>query len=128
MRGRKDFQEVTKQLAANLHPKGSGEVAFTLREVTGLIEGIAWREKTGEFYFSDVHHRTVWMRNKDGGLRRFTPEGDELFGVFGLAVDESSGALGGNRGGSRNARIYCRTCRAGGAGRNRSGRPAQSGT
>lgn len=93
LRGRKDFEAVTKQLAANLHPKGSGEVAFTLREVTGLIEGIAWREKTGEFYFSDVHHRAVWMRNKDGGLRRLTPEGDALFGVFGLAIDESAGAL-----------------------------------
>jgi hypothetical protein len=49
LRSRKDFQEVTKQLAANLHPKGTGEVAFTLRDVTGLIEGIAWREKTGVF-------------------------------------------------------------------------------
>jgi hypothetical protein len=93
LRSRPDFQDVTKELAANLHPKGSGEVAFTLREVTGLIEGIAWREKSGEFYFSDVHHRAVWTRNKDGRLERFTPEGDELFGVFGLAVDEANGIL-----------------------------------
>jgi sugar lactone lactonase YvrE len=93
LRARKDFQEVTKQLAANLHPKGSGEIAFTLRDVTGLIEGIAWRQKTGEFYFSDVHHRAVWVRNKDGTLRRFTPEGDELLGVFGIAADESNGIL-----------------------------------
>jgi sugar lactone lactonase YvrE len=93
LRPRKDFQAVTKVIAANLHPKGSGEIGFTLRDVTGLIEGIAWREKTGEFYFSDVHHRAVWMRNKDGSLRRFTPEGDDLLGVFGIAVDETAGAL-----------------------------------
>ena len=93
LRSRKDFQEVTKQLAANLHPKGSGDIAFTLRDVTGLIEGIAWREQTGEFYFSDVHHRAVWTRNKDGTLKRFTPEGDELLGVFGIAVDDSNGIL-----------------------------------
>ncbi len=93
LRGTKGFDAVVKTIAANAHPKGAGDVAFTLREVTGLIEGIAWREKTGEFYFGDVHHRAVWMRNKDGTLRRFTPEGDDLLSVHGLAIDESNGAL-----------------------------------
>jgi sugar lactone lactonase YvrE len=90
---RKEFKDVVKKLAANLHPKGSGNAELLLREVTGLIEGIAWRAKTGEFYFGDVNARAVWTRNKDGTLKRFTPEGDELFGVFGLAVDEDAGAL-----------------------------------
>jgi hypothetical protein len=93
LRPRKDFQAVAKKIAGHANPKGDGDVAFTLREVTGLIEGIAWREKTGEFYFGDVHHRAIWVRNKDGSLRRFTPEGDDLLGVFGLAVDEASGAI-----------------------------------
>lgn len=93
LRPRKDFQAVTKALAANLHPKGEGEIAFSLREVTGLIEGIAWREKTGDFYFGDVHHRAVWVRNKDNTLRRLTPESDELLGVFGLAIDEAAGTI-----------------------------------
>lgn len=94
LRARKDFQTVVKKLAANLYPRGAGEIAFTLRDVTGLIEGIAWREKTGEFYFGDVNGRAVWLRNsKDESLRRFTPEGDELFGVFGLAIDEANGTL-----------------------------------
>ncbi len=61
--------------------------------MTGLIEGIAWREKTDQFFFGDVNGRAVWQRQKDGGLRRFTPEGDKLFGVFGLAIDEANGAL-----------------------------------
>ncbi len=94
LRPRKDFQAVVKKLAANQHPRGAGEIAFSLREVTGLIEGIAWREKTGAFYFGDVNGRAVWLRNsKDGALRRFTPEGDELLGVFGLTIDEASGTL-----------------------------------
>jgi hypothetical protein len=93
LRGRKDFQDVVKQVAANLHPKGKGDIGFTLRDVTGLIEGIAWRQKSGQFYFSDVHHRAVWTREKEGALKRFTPEGDELLGVFGLAVDEANGIL-----------------------------------
>ncbi len=93
LRGRKEFQAVVKKIAANAHPVGPGEVAFSLREVTGLIEGIAWRAKTGEFYFGDVNGRAVWVRGKDETLRRLTPEGDELFGVFGLAIDEAGGTL-----------------------------------
>ena len=90
LRPRKDFQDVVKKLATNLHPKGSGETAFALRQVTGLIEGIAWREKTGEFYFGDVNARAIWRRGKDETLKRVTPEGDDLLGVFGLIIDESS--------------------------------------
>ncbi len=94
LRPRKDFQAVVKKLAANLHPRGGGEIGFTLREVTGLIEGIAWREKTGQFFFGDVNGRSVWVREgKEGALRRFTPEGDDLLGVFGLAIDEAAGTL-----------------------------------
>ncbi|MSU49177.1 MAG: hypothetical protein EXS37_08865 [Opitutus sp.] len=94
LRPRREFQAIVKKLAANLYPTGSGEVAFSLRDVTGLIEGIAWREKSGEFFFGDVNGRAVWVRNsKDGTLRRFTPPGDDLLGVFGLAIDEAGGAL-----------------------------------
>lgn len=93
LRGREDFKSVVKQLTANTYPKGEGAMAFSLREVTGLIEGIAWREKTGTFYFGDVNGRAVWVRNPDDTLRRLTPEGDALYGVFGLAIDEAAGAL-----------------------------------
>ncbi|MDO8544673.1 MAG: hypothetical protein Q7S40_29885 [Opitutaceae bacterium] len=93
LRGRKEFDAVVRKFANNAHPIGRGEMAFSLRDVTGLIEGMAWRQKTGEFFFSDVHERAVWRRNKDNTLRRFTPEGDELLGVFGLAVDEGNGVL-----------------------------------
>lgn len=101
LRGRPEFQAVVKKLAANLYPQGAGEIAFSLPGMTGAIEGIAWREKTGEFFFGDAHHRCVWIRagaTKDdkGGeraVRRFTPEGEELWGVLGLAVDEERGIL-----------------------------------
>ena len=93
LRERKEFQAVVKKLAANLYPKGKGEIAFSLRDVTGLIEGLAWREKTGEFFFGDVNGRAVWQRNADGTLKRFSAQSDEILGVFGLAVDENAGAL-----------------------------------
>ncbi len=101
LRGRKEFQAVVKKLAANLHPKGEGEIAFSVPGMTGVIEGIAWREKTGEFFFGDAHHRCVWVRtpaakdskNREAKIRRFTPEDSELWGVLGLAVDEANGVL-----------------------------------
>lgn len=93
LRSRPEFQGLVKRIAANQHPQGSGEIAFSLREVTGLIEGIAWREKTGEFLFGDVNARTVWRRGKDGALRRLTPDDGSLLGVFGLALDETAGVL-----------------------------------
>lgn len=93
LREHESYRALVKQFAANLRPTGSGEVAFTLRGVTGLLAGIAWREKTGEFFFGDVNDRAVWVRNKDGTLRRFSPEGDELLGVLAIAVDENTGTL-----------------------------------
>lgn len=93
LRSRREFQAVVKKLAANAHPKGAGDVAFTLRAVTGLIEGIAWREATNQFYFGDVNGRAVWVRSADGVLKQLTPAGDDLLGVFGLVLDEGAGTL-----------------------------------
>jgi len=93
LRARSEFQGLVKRIAANQHAKGGGEIAFSLRDVTGLIEGIAWREQTGEFLFGDVQARTIWVRAKDGALRRLLPEAAELWGVFGLAIDETSGTI-----------------------------------
>lgn len=93
LRGRKEFKDAIAKLAKNMEPKGDGEIAFTLPEMTGLIEGIAWREKTGDFFFGDVYHRAVWLRTKDKKIQRFTADDDAVFGVFGLAVDEARGAL-----------------------------------
>ena len=101
LRGQKEFSAIVKKLAANLYPKGDGEIAFSLPSMTGVIEGIAWRETTGEFFFGDAHNRCVWVRagatnddkRGDRGVRRFTPEGEDLWGVLGLAVDEVNGVL-----------------------------------
>jgi hypothetical protein len=93
LRDRSDFKAVVQRLEANLVPVGDHEIAFSLPGMTGLIEGIAWRAKTNEFFFGDVHHRAVWVRAADGKVRRFTEPSEALFGVFGLVVDEDRGAL-----------------------------------
>src|SRR5688572_3064003 len=69
------------------------EAAFALPDMRGLIEGIAFRPKTGAYYFGDVHLRCVWQRAEDGRVTRFSPPDDRLLGVFRLAIDEARGAL-----------------------------------
>ena len=93
LRARKDYQDVAKVLTANLLPRGGGEVGFSLRDVTGAIEAMAADPATGELYFGDGVRRAVWMRAKDGALRRFSAETDDLLGVTGLAWDERRGAV-----------------------------------
>jgi sugar lactone lactonase YvrE len=61
--------------------------------MTGLIEGIAYRPKTGAYYFGDVQLRCVWLRAKDGTVSRLTKADDRLLGVFRIDVDEKRGAL-----------------------------------
>ncbi len=95
LRDRKEFKDVVAKLANNMVAIGKADIDFTLPDVTGLIEGIAWRAKTGAFYFGDVHHRAVWLYAADKTLKRFTPEDENVFGVFGLAVDEERSALWG---------------------------------
>ena len=67
--------------------------AFTLSDTRSLIEGIAFRPKTGAYYFGDVHLRCVWLRTADGRVTRFSAPDDRLLGVFRVAVDEARGAL-----------------------------------
>jgi hypothetical protein len=93
LRDRADFKAVYAKIAANLVATGPGEIAFTLPGMTGLVDGIAFREKTGEYFFGDVHLRCVWVRTTDGQVRKFTESENEVFGIFGLMVDEASGAL-----------------------------------
>ena len=73
---------------ASTPPSARATVAFELPAQTGILEGIAFRAATGDFFFGDVHHRCVWRRDPSGTLTRFSPAGDVLYGVFGLTVDE----------------------------------------
>lgn len=69
------------------------EPAFVLSGMTGLVEGIAFRPKTGAYYFGDVRKRCVWRRDADGRVTRLGAPDDRLLGMFRLVVDEGRGAL-----------------------------------
>ncbi len=93
LQGYAAFDAVLRQLRANREPVGPGTVLFELPGMTGIIEGIAHRTKTGEYFFGDVSQRCVWVRRIDGSVQRFSPAHAGLLAVLGLAVDETRGSL-----------------------------------
>jgi hypothetical protein len=93
LHGSLDFSDVVLRLRANRDPLGAGHVLFELPAMTGIIEGVAFRATTGDYFLGDVRHRCVWLRRPDGSVQPFSPADAGLLGVFGLAVDETRGSL-----------------------------------
>jgi sugar lactone lactonase YvrE len=93
LQGSPEFIKILRSLADNAQPRGAAEVFAELPGRTGLIEGIAARDRTGDLFLGDVHHRVIWRRTHVGQVQRFTLEDEGLFGVFGLAVDEKRDVL-----------------------------------
>jgi sugar lactone lactonase YvrE len=93
LRANPEFAAILATLAANRAPRGQATELFTLPGMTGIIEGIAFRPATGDWFFGDVHHRCVWRRSADGTVSRFSPPGEVLLGVFQIALDEKRGLL-----------------------------------
>lgn len=93
LQGTPEFRRVLDQFAAHRVPQGTAEVFAELPGRTGLIEGLAYRERTGDLFLGDVHHRCIWRRDRSGRVERYSAEDEELLGIFGLALDETRGLL-----------------------------------
>jgi hypothetical protein len=93
LQGKAEFTGVLRVLNENREPRGNVEVMAEVPGRTGIIEGIAHRDRTGDLFLGDVHHRCIWKRDQRGQLTQFSAEDDELLGVFGLAIDERRNTL-----------------------------------
>lgn len=93
LQGTPEWRRILDLFAANREPRGEARRVAELPGRTGIIEGIAYRARTGDVFFGDVHHRCIWRRDKEGSFTRFTAENEELFGIFGIALDESRSVL-----------------------------------
>ena len=93
LQGSRAFNAIRTALAANREPQGSADLLVELPGRIGIIEGIAFRDRTGDLFLGDVHQRCIWRRDRDGRVSRYTAEAEELFGVFGLALDETRQTL-----------------------------------
>lgn len=89
-----EFQEILERMRWNKQPLGSAMPQVTLTEMTGIIEGVAYRPATDEYFFGDVHERCVWRKEANNHpAERFSLAEDDLLGVFKLLVDEAHGQL-----------------------------------
>ena len=93
LQGTAPFRRVLQSFSLLREAAGVTEEAATLPGRTGIIEGIAWRSRTGDLFLGDVRHRGIWRRDREGRVARFSAEDESLLGVFGLAVDEARGLL-----------------------------------
>lgn len=93
LQGSPEFRRVQQRFADNRAPRGQALVFAELPGRSGIIEGIAFRSRTGDLFLGDVHLRCIWRRGQDGRITRFSADDEELFGVFGLALDETRNVL-----------------------------------
>src|SRR4051812_50156152 len=81
------------QAPAAATPPAPAAAAFTLPEMRGLIEGIAFRPKTGANDFGAGHRPDRGLRTPAARVRRFSRRDARLLGAFRVAVHEARGAL-----------------------------------
>jgi hypothetical protein len=93
LQGTPEFVRILQQFAEIRSPQGEAEIVAELPGRTGIIEGIAFRARTGDWFLGDVHHRCIWRRDRDGQIARYSAEDEELLGIFGIAIDEQRNAL-----------------------------------
>ena len=93
LQGTPQFAKILHDFAANRAPQGEAEVVAEFPGRTGIIEGIAFRERTGDLFLGDVHHRCIWRRDRDGRIARYSAEDEDLLGIFAIALDEERNTL-----------------------------------
>jgi len=93
LQGSAPFRRVLQAFSQIREPVGVAEEMASLTGRTGILEGIAWRARTGDLFLGDVRHRGIWRRDREGRVARFSAEEESLLGVFGLAIDEARGLL-----------------------------------
>ncbi|MBP7483157.1 MAG: hypothetical protein KA788_11535, partial [Lacunisphaera sp.] len=57
LRERPEFAAILNTMAGNLAPHGKLTTLHELPETAGILEGLAWRESTGDLFVGDVHQR-----------------------------------------------------------------------
>lgn len=82
------WAELLHQLDAHLTPAGGSQLLFELDEKDLLTEGLAHDSVSDSWYVSAVHGRKILRIAGDGEVEDFVA-GDDIWAVFGMAVDEA---------------------------------------
>lgn len=89
---RPDYAAVATRVAANRQPVGALKPVADFAEPV-LAESVAFDAKTGRLLVSQIHARRIVAIDKDGKASGFTAPADDVWGVFGIALDTRRRAL-----------------------------------
>ena len=83
---RPDYAPVAARVAANRKPVGA---LTPVTDFAGpiLAESVAFDIRTGRLLVSQIHARRIVAVGKDGKASDFTAPADDVWGVFGMAID-----------------------------------------
>lgn len=83
---RPDYAPVAARVAANRQPVGALK---PVADFAGpiLAESVAYDARTGRLLISQIHARRIVAIDKDGKVSDFTAPADDVWGVFGIAID-----------------------------------------
>jgi hypothetical protein len=107
LKGLAEMERLRAEFGRNNAPTSRSRVAFTLAEKDLIPEGIAYDQRTGDFYVGSIHNRKIVRIKRGGEVEDFVPSRrDGLQSVLGMKVDAArrllwvcaaSGAAGGGR-------------------------------
>ncbi|WP_419254148.1 SMP-30/gluconolactonase/LRE family protein [Caulobacter sp. ErkDOM-YI] len=83
---RADYAPVAARVAANRQPIGALKPVADFAGPV-LAESVAYDSKAGRLLVSQIHARRIVAIGKDGAVSEFTAPSDDIWGVFGIAID-----------------------------------------
>jgi len=83
---RPDYAPVAARVAANRKPVGALKPVADFAGPV-LAESVAFDPNTGRLLVSHIHGRRIVAVDRDGAVSDFTAPADDVWGVFGIAID-----------------------------------------
>ena len=92
--GRAEYPALLARVKAQSQPQATARVAFEIPEPRFIAEGLAFDQRSGQFFASSTYLRKIVVREPDGRLRDFVPTADHgLLPVLGMKVDSARSHL-----------------------------------
>lgn len=83
---RPDYAPVAARVAANRKPVGALKPVADFAGPV-LAESVAFDARTSRLLVSQIHARRIVAIDRDGAVSNFTAPADDVWGVFGIAID-----------------------------------------
>ena len=92
--GRPEYPALLARVKAQSNPQATARMAFEIPEPGFIAEGLAFDQRSGQFFASSTYLRKIVVREPDGRIRDFVPTADHgLLQVLGMKVDSARSHL-----------------------------------